>query len=133
METELRIMSELVTRVSFLAPAAEIALTGQDSCHGTGFPQRLGGEEIPPGACIFASAETLDATAGNKPSRKALPSGGTGFWGKNMLSATTAAQLWCGSPSKERGRILPGGRRRACEESPRPLKIDPSSSVEHLT
>jgi response regulator RpfG family c-di-GMP phosphodiesterase len=73
METHARIGYELVSRIAFLAPAAEIVLTHQERFDGTGYPQGLVGEEIPLGARIFAVADTLDAMTSNRPYRKALP------------------------------------------------------------
>lgn len=73
METHARIGYELVSRIAFLAPAAEIVLTHQESYDGTGYPQGLIGEEIPIGARIFAVADTLDAMTSDRPYRRALP------------------------------------------------------------
>ncbi len=73
METHARIGYELVSRVAFLAPAAEIVLTHQERFDGTGYPQGLVGEEIPLGARIFAVSDTLDAMTTDRPYRKALP------------------------------------------------------------
>jgi ribonuclease P protein subunit RPR2 len=38
---------------------------------GTGYPDRLQGEEIPLGARVFAVADTLDAITSDRPYRKA--------------------------------------------------------------
>lgn len=73
METHVRIGYDLVSRISFLAPAAEIVLTHQESFDGTGYPQGLHAEEIPLGARIFAVADTLDAMTSDRPYRRALP------------------------------------------------------------
>lgn len=64
---------ELVSRIEFLAPAAEIVLTHQERYDGTGYPQGLAGEGIPLGSRIFAIADTLDAMTSDRPYRKALP------------------------------------------------------------
>ncbi len=72
METHARIGYELVSRIAFLAPAAEIVLTHQERYDGTGYPQGLVGEEIPLGARIFAVADTLDAMTTDRPYRRAL-------------------------------------------------------------
>ena len=47
METHVRIGYDLVGRVAFLADAATIILTHHERFDGTGYPQGLGGEEIP--------------------------------------------------------------------------------------
>jgi cyclic di-GMP phosphodiesterase len=73
MQTHARIGYDLVSRIAFLAPAAEIILTHQERYDGTGYPQGLSGEEIPVGARIFALADTLDAMTSDRPYRRALP------------------------------------------------------------
>jgi cyclic di-GMP phosphodiesterase len=73
MQTHARIGYDLVSRIAFLAPAAEIVLTHQERFDGTGYPQGLMGEEIPIGARIFAVADTLDAMTSDRPYRRALP------------------------------------------------------------
>lgn len=73
MEAHARIGYNLVSRIAFLAPAAEIVLTHQERFDGTGYPQGLLGEEIPIGARIFAVADTLDAMTSDRPYRRALP------------------------------------------------------------
>jgi cyclic di-GMP phosphodiesterase len=73
MQTHARIGYELVKRIAFLAPAAEIVLTHQERYDGTGYPQGLLGQEIPLGARIFAVADTLDAMTSDRPYRRALP------------------------------------------------------------
>jgi putative nucleotidyltransferase with HDIG domain len=73
MQSHARIGYDLVSRIAFLAPAAEIVLTHQERYDGTGYPQGLAGEEIPLGARIFAIADTLDAMTSDRPYRRALP------------------------------------------------------------
>ena len=72
METHARIGYELVSRVAFLASAAEIVLAHQERFDGTGYPQGLVAEEIPLGARIFSVADTLDAMTSDRPYRSAL-------------------------------------------------------------
>lgn len=72
METHARIGYELVSRIVFLAGAAEIVLAHQERYDGTGYPQGLVGEEIPMGARIFAVADTLDAMTSDRPYRRAM-------------------------------------------------------------
>ena len=64
---------EFVGRISFLAEAAEIVLTHHERFDGSGYPQRLMGDEIPLGSRIFAVADTLDAMTSDRPYRRALP------------------------------------------------------------
>jgi response regulator RpfG family c-di-GMP phosphodiesterase len=73
MQTHARVGYDLVCRIAFLAPAAEIVLTHQERFDGTGYPQGLVGEEIPLGARIFAVADTLDAMTSDRSYRQALP------------------------------------------------------------
>ncbi|MBI1941001.1 MAG: response regulator [Acidobacteria bacterium] len=73
MQTHVRIGYELVSRIAFLAGAAEIVLTHQERYEGTGYPQGLVGNEIPLGARIFSVADTLDAMTSDRPYRRALP------------------------------------------------------------
>jgi response regulator RpfG family c-di-GMP phosphodiesterase len=72
METHARIGYELVCRIAFLTPAAQIVLTHQERWDGTGYPQGLRGLEIPLGARIFSVADTLDAMTSDRPYRAAL-------------------------------------------------------------
>jgi len=73
MQTHVRIGYDLVSRIAFLAPAAEIVLTHQERYDGTGYPQGLVGEEIPLGGRIFAVADALDAMTSDRPYRRAVP------------------------------------------------------------
>lgn len=73
MQTHARVGYDLVSRIGFLAPAAEIVLTHQERYDGTGYPQGLVGDEIPLGSRIFAVADTLDAMTSDRPYRLALP------------------------------------------------------------
>jgi HD-GYP domain-containing protein (c-di-GMP phosphodiesterase class II) len=68
-----RIGYELMSRVAFLASAAEIVLTHQECFDGSGYPQGLAGEQIPLGARIFAVADTLDAIMSDRPYRCGRP------------------------------------------------------------
>ena len=60
----------IVRKIPFLAEAAEIVYTHQESYDGSGYPRGLRGEEIPLGARIFAIADTLDAITSDRPYRK---------------------------------------------------------------
>ena len=73
MQTHARVGYDLVSRIGFLAPAAEIVLTHQERYDGTGYPQGLVGDEIPLGSRIFAVADTLDAMTSDRPYRLAMP------------------------------------------------------------
>jgi putative two-component system response regulator len=73
MRRHARIGHELVKSISFLAGAAEIVLTHHERFDGSGYPQKMKGDEIPFGARIFAVADTLDALTSDRPYRTALP------------------------------------------------------------
>jgi response regulator RpfG family c-di-GMP phosphodiesterase len=72
MQTHVRVGYDLVCRIAFLTPAAQIVLTHHERWDGTGYPQGLRGLEIPMGARIFAIADTLDAMTSDRPYRAAL-------------------------------------------------------------
>lgn len=73
MQTHAQIGYDLLSRIAFLEPAAQMVLTHQERYDGSGYPQRLRGDEIPLGARIFAVADTFDAMTSNRPYRQALP------------------------------------------------------------
>ena len=62
---------QMVSKIPFLADAAEIVYAHQERWDGTGYPRALKGEEIPLGARIFAIADTLDAMTSDRPYRAA--------------------------------------------------------------
>jgi putative nucleotidyltransferase with HDIG domain len=64
---------EIVGAVPFLAEAARIVRSHHEHWDGTGYPDGLGGEEIPLGARVFAVADTLDAITTDRPYRRAAP------------------------------------------------------------
>lgn len=72
MQTHVRIGCELVERVTFLNPAAELILAHQERWDGGGYPRGLRGEEIPLPARIFAVADTLDAMTSERPYRRGV-------------------------------------------------------------
>jgi putative nucleotidyltransferase with HDIG domain len=71
MQQHVRIGYELVKGIPFLADTAEIILTHHERYDGKGYPRGLKGAEIPPGARIFAVADTLDAITSDRPYRRA--------------------------------------------------------------
>jgi putative nucleotidyltransferase with HDIG domain len=73
MQTHAQVGYELMSRVAFLAPAAQIVLAHQERYDGTGYPRGLAGEEIPMGARIFAVADTMDAMMSDRPYRRGRP------------------------------------------------------------
>jgi putative two-component system response regulator len=63
---------DILAGIQFLAPAAEIVLCHQEKWDGTGYPNRMRGNDIPLGAQIFAVVDTLDAMTSDRPYRKAV-------------------------------------------------------------
>ncbi|MGA2456380.1 MAG: HD domain-containing phosphohydrolase [Terriglobales bacterium] len=62
---------KIISRIPFLADAAEIVYAHQEHYDGSGYPRGLKGEEIPLGARIFAIADTLDAMRSKRVYREA--------------------------------------------------------------
>ena len=62
---------KIVSRIPFLAEAAEIVYSHQERYDGTGYPRGLKGDEIPLGARMFSIADTLDAMTMDRPYRPA--------------------------------------------------------------
>lgn len=62
---------QMLRKIPFLSEAAEIVHSHQEKYDGTGYPQKLGAEQIPLGARIFAVADTLDAITSDRPYRAA--------------------------------------------------------------
>jgi response regulator RpfG family c-di-GMP phosphodiesterase len=62
---------QLLLGIDFLQGASLIVYHHQERWDGTGYPQRLRGEQICLGARILAVADTLDAVTSNRPYRKA--------------------------------------------------------------
>jgi cyclic di-GMP phosphodiesterase len=74
MQTHTILGEQMLGGVAFLQGAGlEIVRSHHERWDGTGYPDGLGGEEIPVGARIFAVADTLDAMTSNRPYRHALP------------------------------------------------------------
>jgi putative nucleotidyltransferase with HDIG domain len=75
-DDEMAIMKEhcylghkIISRIPFLAEAAEIVYAHQERYDGSGYPRELKGDEIPLGARIFSIADTLDAMTTDRPYR----------------------------------------------------------------
>lgn len=64
--------AEIVARVRVLKESAEFVRAHHERVDGTGYPQRLRGEEIPLGARVLMVADTLDAMTSDRPYRRAL-------------------------------------------------------------
>jgi response regulator RpfG family c-di-GMP phosphodiesterase len=62
---------KIISRIPFLADAAEIVYSHQERYDGSGYPRGLKGEQIPLGARLVAVANTLDAITSDRPYRRA--------------------------------------------------------------
>ena len=71
MQRHVQIGFDVVKDIPFLADTAEIILMHHERYDGGGYPRGLKGEEILPGARIFAVGDTLDAITSDRPYRRA--------------------------------------------------------------
>jgi cyclic di-GMP phosphodiesterase len=77
---------KMLSKIPFLAQAAEIVHAHQERYDGTGYPNKLKGDEIPLGARIFSIADTLDAMTMDRPYRPA----------QSFDAARKEIELWSG-------------------------------------
>jgi putative two-component system response regulator len=63
----------LIEKIPFLKGAVPIIYSHHERWDGTGYPQRLKGEEIPLGARIFMVVDAFDAMTFDRPYSKAIP------------------------------------------------------------
>ena len=61
---------KMLSKIPFLAEAAEIVYAHQEHYDGNGYPRGLKSEEIPLGARIFTVADTFDAIIRDRPYRR---------------------------------------------------------------
>lgn len=62
---------QMLRKIPFLHEAADIVYSHQERFDGSGYPRGLKGDQIPPGARIFAVADTFDAITSDRPYRAA--------------------------------------------------------------
>lgn len=62
----------IIGHIGYFARAAEIVRSHHEHYDGSGYPRGLAGDDIPPGARIFAVADALDALTVQRPYRNAL-------------------------------------------------------------
>ena len=63
--------SEIVRDIDFLGAARDVIRSHHERWDGSGYPDNLGGEDIPLYARVFAVADTLDALTTRRPYREA--------------------------------------------------------------
>jgi PAS domain S-box-containing protein len=63
---------EILADVAFPGPVAEIVLQHHERLDGSGYPRRIGGDDILIGARILAVADVVEAMASHRPYRPAL-------------------------------------------------------------
>jgi ribonuclease P protein subunit RPR2 len=71
MRTHPVIGDEIVSGIDFLGSARHVVRSHHERWDGSGYPDRLAGDEIPVAARIFAVADTLDALTSDRPYRAA--------------------------------------------------------------
>jgi len=64
---------EIVRNIEFLAEAAQIVRHHHERWDGSGYPDGLAGEAIPPAARVFAVVDALDAMTTDRPYRPGAP------------------------------------------------------------
>lgn len=65
------IANEMLSRITFLAPALDIPYCHHEKWDGSGYPRGLSGEQIPLAARIFAVVDVWDSLTSDRPYRKA--------------------------------------------------------------
>jgi len=70
MQTHVQIGFELVKGIPFLLAASDIVQQHHERYDGSGYPHGLKGDEIIPGARIFAIADSFDAITSDRPYRR---------------------------------------------------------------
>jgi putative nucleotidyltransferase with HDIG domain len=73
MQTHVQVGFELVKGIPFLSAAADVILMHHERYDGSGYPHGLKGDEILPGAQIFAVVDSFDAITSDRPYRRASP------------------------------------------------------------
>src|SRR6185436_12359663 len=74
METHTILGEQMLGGVAFLhGEGLRVVRSHHERWDGTGYPDAIGGTEIPLGARIFAVADALDAMTSDRPYRRALP------------------------------------------------------------
>jgi ribonuclease P protein subunit RPR2 len=89
MEQHPVIGAEIVSGIEFLGEATHIVRYHHERWDGTGYPDRLGAEEIPLSARVFSVADVLDALTTDRPYRPASALGVA----REMILAASGTQF----------------------------------------
>lgn len=71
MKTHPGLACEFLSHISYLEPALDIPFYHHEKWDGTGYPQKMKGEEKPLSARIFSVVDVYDALVSDRPYRKA--------------------------------------------------------------
>ncbi|MDY7002204.1 MAG: HD domain-containing protein, partial [Thermodesulfobacteriota bacterium] len=72
MKTHPKVGYEILKKISFPWPVAEVVLQHHERLDGSGYPSGLSEEEILPGAKILAVADVVEAMSSHRPYRASL-------------------------------------------------------------
>jgi putative nucleotidyltransferase with HDIG domain len=72
MDEHTAIGARMLERIPFLAPVAPLVRSAHERHDGGGYPDGLGGEEIPPGAMVIATCDAFHAMTSDRSYRKAM-------------------------------------------------------------
>jgi putative nucleotidyltransferase with HDIG domain len=72
MDEHTAIGARMLERIPFLAPVAPLVRAAHERYDGGGYPDGLGGEEIPRGARVIAACDALHAMTSNRTYRRAI-------------------------------------------------------------
>jgi len=73
MKTHSKKGADLVAQVTHFEDLVPIVLSHHEAWDGSGYPNKISGEQIPLGARIIALADTIDAMSTSRPYRDGLP------------------------------------------------------------
>ncbi len=142
---------EMLSPISYLAPAIDIPYCHHEKWDGSGYPRGLAGEDIPLAARIFAVIDVWDALRSDRPYRPAWPQAralahikegaGSHFGGYRHPLRAPREVGWQRLPARPRGRghsargpRIRGDRRVGCIAlgSPLPPRVAAGRALAHI-
>ena len=72
MDEHTAIGARMLERIPFLAPVAPLVRSAHERHDGAGYPDGLGGEEIPRGAMVIATCDAFHAMTSDRSYRRAM-------------------------------------------------------------